>query len=120
MMPSRYRTLCVLLLTLLPAMAASSGDVVLTINPFERPLVTSSKDEVPDAAMVEAPQVTLELRGTMAAGEHSLANIGGEILAIGQEISGYRLVAVHQRHVVLQKNDIQRTLLIDKDMEEAE
>jgi hypothetical protein len=70
--------------------------------------------------MVEAPQVTLELRGTMAAGEHSLANIGGEILAIGQEISGYRLMAVHQRHVVLEKNEIQRTLLIDKDTEEAE
>lgn len=119
-MRSRYRVPGVLLITLLPAMTASSGDVVLTINPFERPLVASSKDEVPDEAVVEAPQVTLELRGTMAAGAHSLANIGGEILAIGQEINGYRLMAVHQRHVVLQKNEIQRTLLIDKDTEEAE
>lgn len=119
-MPNRNRALGVLLVTLLPAMVASGEGVVLKTNPFERPLVTSSKDDVPDEVVVEAPQVTLELRGTMAAGENSLANIGGEILAIGQEISGYRLVAVHQRHVVLEKNETQRTLQIDRDTEEAE
>ena len=119
-MRSRNRAPVVLLITLLPVMAANSGDVVLKTNPFERPLVTVSKDDEPEVAVVETPQTAMELRGTMAAGEHSLANIGGEILAIGQEINGYRLVAVHQRHVVLQKNDIHRTLLIDKETEGTE
>ena len=119
-MHSRNRAPVVLLITLVPAMAASSGDAVLKTNPFERPLVTSSKDDEPEVAVEETPQTSMELRGTMAAGKNSLANIGGEILAIGQEINGYRLVAIHQRHVVLQKNEFQRTLLIDRDTEEAE
>jgi hypothetical protein len=84
----------------------NSGD--LRSNPFAQPppaeKVADKKQETADA---------LELRGIMIAGSRSQANIGGEIIAIGEEIDGYRLVSVRQQHVVLIKNDVKKILAVD-------
>jgi hypothetical protein len=106
------------LLVMLPSAAAQAVEVSLKTNPFERPVITGS--DAGQESAVQAPLPEMVLRGTMAAGRYSLADIGGEILGIGQEINGYTLMAVHQHHVVLQKDDAQRTLSIDKDVEKKE
>ena len=106
---------CLLLLsTAVPAV-----ETFLKSNPFERP-VMKDKSAASRNAAAQAALPAMTLRSTMAAGPASLANIGGEILGIGEEINGYRLLAVHPRHVVLEKNDIQKTLSIDNETEKKQ
>ena len=113
-MRSCHRVLTGLLVMLLSSSAAHALGFDLKTNPFKRPVIEDSgKADQKKPEKTALPEMAL--RGTMAAGPYSLADIGGKILAIGQEINGYKLVTVHQRHVVLQKNDIQLTLSIDKD-----
>jgi hypothetical protein len=99
----------------LACQAAAGSAGILHKNPFAHPLPESSQP-VPGAAN-PAPEVPvpLELRGTMLAGADSLANIGGLILGIGQEVDGYRIVAIHERQVVVEKNGEQRTLSVDNE-----
>ncbi|MDX2457907.1 MAG: hypothetical protein QNL87_10405 [Gammaproteobacteria bacterium] len=114
-MRNRLLMLIGLLVMLLPSAAAHAVDTGLKTNPFEPPVSgDSDTDQEPEA---QAPVPEMVLLGTMDAGRNSLADIGGEILAVGQEVSGYTLVAVHPYHVVLQKDAIQRILSIDKDAE---
>jgi len=85
---------------------AATGE--LKSNPFVQP--------VPEKKVTEKTQDTvavLELRGVMIAGSRSQANIGGVIISIGEEIDGYELVTVMQRHVVLVKNGVKKILTID-------
>ena len=114
-MHSRCFTLIFLQLMLLSP-AAQAVELVLKNNPFERPLMTD-KSKPDQTAPAQAALTLMTLRATMAAGPDSLANIGGEILGIGQQINGYTLLAVHPRHVVLEKNETQKTLSIDNDTE---
>ena len=104
-----------LLALLLPVAVASGTEITLQTNPFEPPPEAGKGGMQEDARQDKVDQPEMDLRGIMAAGGQSLVNIGGEVLAIGQDVNGYTLVAVHKRHVVLQKNDVQRTLYIDKD-----
>lgn len=84
----------------------------LKINPFARPL-ESQADRAQSLPSEQAGTVPFVLRGTMVAGQQSLANISGVIVALGKEINGYRLVAIHQREVVLMKGDERRILSVD-------
>ena len=118
-MPRGHNMLTALLALLMPVAVASGTEITLQTNPFEAPPEAGNQGTQQDSSQVEVDQQEMDLRGTMAAGQYSLADIGGEILAIGQEINGYTLVAVHKRRVVLQKNDVQRTLYIDKDKGKA-
>lgn len=89
----------------------NSGD--LKSNPFEQPVV--------EEKVVEKTGETSEalmLRGIMIAGPRSQANIGGKIIAIGEEIDGYRLVSVEPLHVVLVKNDVKKILAVDAGRQE--
>jgi len=89
----------------------NSGD--LRSNPFEQP---APAEKVEDKAQETAD--ALVLRGIMIAGPRSQANIGGEIIAIGEEVDGYRLVSVRQQHVVLIKNDVKKILAVDANGQE--
>ena len=116
----RSRTLALIgLQLLLLSSAAHAVDTFLKSNPFERP-VKKDRGEVSQGAAAQVVLPAMKLRSTMAAGTASLANIGGEILGIGEEINGFRLLAVHPRHVVLEKNAIQKTLSIDDDTEKKQ
>ena len=114
-MRSRCFTLFFLHLVMLSS-TAHAVELVLKSNPFERPAM-SDKNKQDQKAPAQAALASMTLRATMAAGPGSLANIGGEILGIGQQINGYTLLAVHPRHVVLEKNETQKTLSIDNDTE---
>jgi hypothetical protein len=91
--------------------AAQAG--ILHRNPFAHALPGVSQPAAGTANPSAAAAIPLELRGTMLAGSDSLANIGGLILGIGQEVEGYRIVSIHERWVVIEKNGEQRTLSVD-------
>lgn len=108
-----------LVILMLPSAVTPAADVVLKTNPFIPPVDTDG-DGSKKTGVADVPIPAMELRGIMEAGPNSLANIGGEVLAIGQEIQGYRLVTIQPRHVVLEKNDSQKILSIDKDKEKRQ
>ena len=88
---------------------------ILHRNPFAHALPEISQPAAGTANPSTAAGTSLELRGTMMAGSDSLANIGGLILGIGQEVEGYRIVSIHERWVVIEKNGEQRTLSVDRE-----
>ena len=86
----------------------------LQINPFINSYM-GEKETAKPTAVKTTPPPALELRGTMIAGPNSQANIGGTILAIGDDVEGYILVEVQQRHVVLDRNGTKKMLSLDTD-----
>jgi len=69
------------------------------INPFARPVDAIHTDHTGDA-----PQ-ELQLRAVMPAMRGALANINGQVLAIGDAYLNYTLLAVHDRSVALGHGD---------------
>ncbi len=54
----------------------------------------------------------LELRGVLSAGMNSLANVSGEILAIGESIDGYVLVGVNEDGAIFERAGTRYTVLL--------
>lgn len=91
-----------LVMAALPATRADEAPQ-LSSNPFERPAWLSQAREIPTVAPAPRPQ--LELRATLVAGRQSVANVGGTILGLGEDIGGYRLEAVGEGTAVLRAGD---------------
>lgn len=75
-----------------PSMSIAGTPPTLSFDPFRpRPEVDRQKPGAGDRrGEIFAPV----LRSTVVAGRRSVANLGGEILALGEEAHGYRLVSV--------------------------
>ena len=104
------------LVMLLAALACAQGRADtdaphLHINPFQPPPQATADSGAGGRESGSA----LEVRGVMVAGEHSLANIGGRIIGLGQEIGGYRLILVTEDKVVLAHGNLRRTLALRTD-----
>jgi hypothetical protein len=111
-MGKRITRLVVLLAALACGRAqADAGATPLHVNPFQPP-PQATADSV---AGGRESGSALEVRGVMVAGEHSLANIGGRIIGLGQEIGGYRLILVTEDKVVLAHGNLRRTLALRSD-----
>ena len=98
-----------LVLLTAPAHADEQG-AALYKNPFKRPIELAGVNNAgtpPQPAQLDRPLV---LRGILAAGEDSLADIGGEIIGVGEEVNGYRLISVDMVSVVLIKEGQRRRL----------
>lgn len=91
---------------------AGPGVPVLKTNPFASPLGSQTGRGQPGPSK-ESSSVPFVLRGTMMAGQQSLADISGVIVPLGKDINGYKLVAVRQREVVLLKGKERRILSVD-------
>ncbi len=78
------------MLTFVSIVWMSHGLAEPPANPFARPVLESQSraDEAP--ADIARP----ELRGVVAAGPSSVANLNGILLSIGEESSGYELESV--------------------------
>ena len=110
-MPGRYTLSSVIvLLTSVQPLAAE----VLQHNPFERPML---EGRAPGGGNVNVPNGELTLRATLAAGDASLANINGELLHIGDEVSGYQVREINEGSVVLFKNEQLRRLTVRDDQD---
>lgn len=88
------------MITTMGACTAVCSAPPLRHDPFARPLLSAA---VPKSVMaqgkaaVDTPPWNPSLIAVMVAGDHSLANLEGTIVAIGQETDGYRLVQVRDR-----------------------
>ena len=63
---------------------------------------------------------TLELRGVLWAGDESLANVSGEILAIGESLEGYVLVEVSEDGAVFERAGTRYSVMLATPENESE
>ena len=108
--------LAILVCMCLPQASHSAGHELKT-NPFARSVEVQAQVSA-SPAVAEELSVPFVLRGTMVAGQQSLANISGVVVSLGEEINGYKLVDVQQREVVLQRHDDRRVLTVDQETED--
>ena len=74
---------------------AQEGQTKLRTNPFVRPaVIDGAPQSTPASGPVHSNAPPSRLRFALAAGKDSLVNVDGRTLRIGDEINGYRLVAV--------------------------
>ena len=95
--------------------AADTDSMTLQTNPFLRPTHKEAAFDNRSDTISNASAGSMQLRGIMLANSNSVVNIDGEIIAIGQQIHGYTLISVKQRHIVLDRNGTQITLSIDNE-----
>jgi hypothetical protein len=95
--------------------ASDAEPTMLQTNPFLRPTLEVINSGSSNSTVNKAPVGSMRLRGIMRANSNSVANIDGEIISIGQQIQGYTLITVQQRHIVLDRNGMLITLSIDNE-----
>jgi len=82
-------------------------------DPFARPLLTAAAPKSSASqgnVSVDSAPWSPNLIAVMVAGSHSLVNLEGTIVAIGQEMDGYRLVQVRDREATFTRGK-QRVVL---------
>lgn len=79
-------------------------------DPFARPAPPVKTE----AAVPVETQPAPRLRAIMVAPGRSLANIDGQILAVGEWFGDYRLVKVDERSVTLARQGAKRVLALDE------
>ncbi len=96
-----------------PAMADK-----LRRDPFQEPADFIAQADAPGVTPA-APGSRPQIFGILAAGGESLVNLGGEIMAVGEEAGGYQLLEVAEEHAVFRRGDeiITIALYPDKDDE---
>ena len=94
-----------------PAVAAE-----LKRNPFRSPLqMVGPSAGSPLAASASG---NLELRAILVGDPQSLVNLGGQIMGVGDEIAGYKLISVAEEHAVFLYNNEMVTLSLYPEPEE--
>jgi hypothetical protein len=98
------------------ALPALGQGRALQHDPFVRPAVglvpgTAASAATPGRAKA-APEgkPRLNLQAVLVAGSHSIANVDGVMLRVGESINGYRLLEVQHRSAVFEKNGAKFTL----------
>ena len=98
-----------------PRLALCEGRA-LQHDPFARPSIGGLPLGGVNAPRAGAPRPVLEPKRTlnvqavMVAGSASMANVGGVMVRVGDHVHGYRLVAVHARGAVFEKDKTQFTV----------
>jgi hypothetical protein len=81
---------------------ADSPESPVRHDPFSRPAVERLLD-TPGEAVLDGRVAHAKLKGVLITGELHLANIDGRILARGDDIYGYRVLAISERNVTLRR-----------------
>jgi hypothetical protein len=85
-------------------------------DPFARPSLgglpqgAGSAPRTGPPRPVLEPKRTLNRQAVMVAGSASMANVDGVMVRVGDQVQGYRLVAVHDRGAVFEKDNKQFTV----------
>ena len=93
---------------------ADQGQVPLR-NPFRFPLPEQSATRPSAADSVQGESLILHLRATLVSDKDPLAVVGGRILAVGEEIQGYRLLSVGEGEAVFSHGGRRLTLRVGVD-----
>ena len=98
-----------ILITLL-ACAVTFAQAAPLRDPFARPAPPAPRAE----AELEAPQALPQLRAVMVTPGRALANINGQILAVGEWFGDYQLIKVEERGVTLTKRGVTSVLVLNE------
>ena len=82
-------------------------------DPFARPAMRPSAAAA-DAVQAAEPQAAPQLRAVMVAPGRSLANINGQILAVGEWFGDYQLIKVEERGVTLARRGVKSVLALSE------
>ena len=86
-------------------------------DPFARPptpRVAALATLAAPAAEEAPPEPVLQLRAVMVAPGRSLANINGQILAVGERFGDYQLIKVDERGVTLARRGVTSVLALNE------
>jgi hypothetical protein len=98
-------------LALAPLLACAQGQPLR--DPFARP-APPLKIAALEPAEPEAPPPVLQLRAVMVVPGRALANINGQILAVGEWFGDYQLIKVEERGVTLNKRGVKSVLELNE------
>ena len=106
-----------------PKSSFSQGEK-LQHDPFARPALAglqhaSRPGPGRNGAPTGASARRLKLQAVMVAGPKSIANVDGKMVRIGDEVYGYRLVEVHERGALFEKNKTRFAVSIRSDAARA-
>ncbi len=111
---SRYwRARSLMALALLGASVPDVFAQKLLRDPFAHPKITAPPRV--EATPPSAEEWKPELRAVMFDKAHSLVDIGGKILALGESVAGYRLIRIEERSATLSRDGHPITLKLDKE-----
>lgn len=110
-----------LTLTVAGFIPAAFAEDALKHDPFARPLLTAAfpvnTESADTNAEVETPW-NPTLTAVMVAGKHSLVNIDGVIIKLGEEKDGYRLIQVKDHEAVFKKGN--KRIVLDMEMSDLQ
>lgn len=86
-------------------------------DPFWLPAVPgpAQASEAGADAAVPTPEAPPELRAIMYDPGHSMANVSGRILSVGDSFGPYRVIRIDERNVTLLRNKVKSVLVLDKE-----
>jgi hypothetical protein len=98
--------------TMLMALASLAAQAQPLRDPFARP-APPVRAAVPEAEPEQA-QLAPQLRAVMVAPGRALANLNGQILAVGEWFGDYQLIEVEERGVTLVKRGVKSVLVLSE------
>ena len=98
-------------LALAPLLACAQGQLLR--DPFARP-AAPVKAATLEPAEAQAPAPAPQLRAVMVTPGRALANINGQILAVGEWFGDYQLIKVEERGVTLIKRGVKTVLELNE------
>jgi hypothetical protein len=109
-MKHKHSLLCLLLAAAADHAAAAPAHALR--DPFARPAPLVAAPVAP--AVVEAPEPPPRLRALILNGTHSVANVDGEIVAVGEQAGPYTVVRIDAAGVLVTRAGKQQLLLLDE------
>lgn len=116
MTPSLRPVLFLLCLVgVVPTLFAESALHGLSNNPFSRPEIFNAPPPPPERTIAVIPpeEVELKLTATMVSETTPMAIVDGELLAIGEEIAGLKLIAVKEGEAIFTRAGKKFSFTID-------
>jgi len=84
-------------------------------DPFQKPILIQSSLKNKSNVKSSTPSWKPHLIMTLRAGKNSMANVGGEIIRLGDSIAGYKLIQIDERAVVFMNQGKTTRLTLDED-----
>jgi hypothetical protein len=96
----------------------SADSATVLHDPFQKPaFMLPSVKPIKSDQTDKSPWIP-HLIMTLRAGGNSMANVGGQLIRLGEEINGYKLIEVYERSVVfVNQGKITRLTLDEEDQE---
>ena len=99
----------------LPTVPPGQENLKLHVDPFKQPQISqySASSDGSQISGNSRKGWSVELRGTMQSARLPMVNLDGEVIALGEQVDGFRLVEVGERSAVFIKGSKRYVLSMD-------